>query len=87
MYWVYTSLIYTDAPPHIGHLYELIIANSLCECMKTWQNIKLAIGADDHGAKIQNLSKIKNTNPIRVSNLNSNKILAMCSKYKINVKD
>ncbi|AUG91436.1 Methionine--tRNA ligase [Candidatus Hodgkinia cicadicola] len=87
MHWVYTSLIYTDAPPHIGHLYELVVANSLCECIKTWQNIKLAIGADDHGAKIQNLSKIRNTNPTKVSNLNSNKILAMCSKYKINVKD
>ncbi|ATW05850.1 Methionine--tRNA ligase [Candidatus Hodgkinia cicadicola] len=87
MYWVYASLIYTDAPPHIGHLYELSIANSLCECLKNWHNIKLAIGADDHGAKIQNLSKNRNINPTKISNLNSNKILAMCSKYKINVKD
>ncbi|ATW06073.1 Methionine--tRNA ligase [Candidatus Hodgkinia cicadicola] len=87
MYWVYAPLIYTDAPPHIGHLYELSIANSLCECLKNWHNIKLAIGADDHGAKIQKLSKNKNINPTKVSNLNSNKILAMCSKYKINVKD
>ncbi|AUG34100.1 Methionine--tRNA ligase [Candidatus Hodgkinia cicadicola] len=87
MYWVYTSLIYTDAPPHIGHLYELSVANSLCECIKNWHNVKLAVGADDHGAKIQNLSKIKNVSPTKVSNLNSNKILAMCSKYKINVKD
>ncbi|XXN13642.1 MAG: class I tRNA ligase family protein [Candidatus Hodgkinia cicadicola] len=87
MYWVYTSLIYTDAPPHVGHLYELSIANSLCECIKNWHNIKLAIGADDHGAKIQSLSKNKNINPTKVSNLNSNKILAMCSRYKINVKD
>ncbi|ATW05891.1 Methionine--tRNA ligase [Candidatus Hodgkinia cicadicola] len=87
MYWVYTPLIYTDAPPHIGHLYELSVANSLCECLKNWHNIKLAIGADDHGAKIQNLSRNKNINPTKVSNLNSNKILAMCSRYKINVKD
>ncbi|AIC63888.1 Methionine--tRNA ligase [Candidatus Hodgkinia cicadicola] len=87
MYWVYTSLIYTNAPPHIGHLYELSVANSLCECIKNWHNIKLAVGADDHGAKIQSLSKNKNINPTKVSNLNSNKILAMCSRYKINVKD
>ncbi|AUG34214.1 Methionine--tRNA ligase [Candidatus Hodgkinia cicadicola] len=87
MYWVYTSLIYTDAPPHIGHLYELSAANALCECIKNWHGAKLAAGADDHGAKIQNLSKIKNVSPTKVSNLNSNKILAMCSKYKINVKD
>ncbi|AUG26247.1 Methionine--tRNA ligase [Candidatus Hodgkinia cicadicola] len=87
MYWVHTSLMYTDAPPHIGHLYELSVANALCECIKNWHNIKLVIGADDHGAKIQNLSKIKNISPTKVSNLNSNKILAMCSKYKINAKD
>ncbi|AUG34021.1 Methionine--tRNA ligase [Candidatus Hodgkinia cicadicola] len=87
MYWVYTSLIYTDAPPHVGHLYELSVANALCECIKNWHSVKLAAGADDHGAKIQNLSKNKNINPTKVSNLNSNKILAMCSKYKINVKD
>ncbi|AUI38862.1 Methionine--tRNA ligase [Candidatus Hodgkinia cicadicola] len=87
MYWVYTSLIYTDAPPHVGHLYELSVANSLCECIKNWHSVKLAIGADDHGAKIQSLSRNKNASPTKVSNLNSNKILAMCSKYKINVKD
>ncbi|XXM93335.1 MAG: class I tRNA ligase family protein [Candidatus Hodgkinia cicadicola] len=87
MYWVYSSLVYTNAPPHIGHLYELVIANSLCECLKTWYKAKLCIGADDHGAKIQSLAKTKCASAIKISNLNSNKLLALCSKYKINVKD
>ncbi|ATY93465.1 Methionine--tRNA ligase [Candidatus Hodgkinia cicadicola] len=86
-YLIYTSLIYTNAPPHVGHLYELVVANSLCECLKNWYNVKLAIGADDHGAKIQNCSKLKAVSATKISNLNSNKLLSLCSKYEINVKD
>ncbi len=86
-YWVYTSLIYSDSSPHAGHLYELVLANSLCEFVKTWHKSKLVVGTDDHGTKIRAASKVLEAKPTKISNLNANKILAMCSKHKINVKD
>ncbi|XXM93662.1 class I tRNA ligase family protein [Candidatus Hodgkinia cicadicola] len=86
-YWVYTSLIYSDSSPHTGHLYELVLANSLCEFVKTWHKSKLVVGTDDHGTKIRTASKALKAKPTKMSNLNTNKILAMCSKHRINVKD
>ncbi|XXM93754.1 class I tRNA ligase family protein [Candidatus Hodgkinia cicadicola] len=86
-YWVYTSLIYSDSSPHVGHLYELVLANSLCEFVKTWHKSKLAVGTDDHGTKIRTSSRALKAEPTKMSNLNANKILAMCTKHRINVKD
>ncbi|XXN13807.1 MAG: class I tRNA ligase family protein [Candidatus Hodgkinia cicadicola] len=85
--WIYTSLIYTNASPHIGHLYEITTANFLCECIKLKNRAKLVVGTDDHGAKIQVSSKTKHISAIKVSNLNCNKLLALCCKHKINTKD
>ncbi|WGS83455.1 MAG: class I tRNA ligase family protein [Candidatus Hodgkinia cicadicola] len=63
------------------------MANSLCEFIKTWHKSKLVVGTDDHGTKIRASSKALKAKPTKLSNLNANKILAMCSKHKINVKD
>ncbi|KAI9882267.1 MAG: hypothetical protein M1823_005987 [Watsoniomyces obsoletus] len=53
-YYVTTPIFYVNAPPHIGHLYTLILADIL----KGWQVLRgrkaiLCTGIDEHGTKVQ----------------------------------
>ncbi len=84
-YYIFTSLIYADSSVHLGHIFEIIIADFMKYLMKKCFCVKLIIGMDDHGNKIkQNANKYKTT-PILISNLNTNKLLAIITRLNIKV--
>ncbi len=86
-YCIYTALIYTNYKYHIGHLYELIIANILYNYIKIWYKTKLIAGTDDHGLKIESRGKILNVSPEKITNINTNKLLAITTKFRIPIKE
>ncbi len=88
IYNVYTALIYADSSPHIGHLYEIIIASVFRNYISLWFNTRLIIGTDDHGLKIKNSVKslvVKDF--VKVVNINSNKILVSIIGLRVFISD
>ncbi|PIM95687.1 class I tRNA ligase family protein [Candidatus Hodgkinia cicadicola] len=84
---IYIALTYTNNSPHIGHLYELIIADVFKKYLSLWYKARLIIGSDDHGTKFKNTAITVNSFPTKISNLNSNKLLANVSRLKIMIND
>ncbi|PIM95012.1 Methionine--tRNA ligase [Candidatus Hodgkinia cicadicola] len=84
---IYIALTYTNNSPHIGHLYELIIADIYRKYVSLWYKARLIVGSDDHGIKIKNNAMVMGSFPSKINNLNSNKLLANITRFKIVVND
>lgn len=53
-YYVATSIPYINGDPHIGHTYELLVADVLARYARgRGLNVLLSTGTDEHGGKIQ----------------------------------
>ncbi len=67
-----TAISYTNGHPHIGHLYESVLADFINRMYKLANhNSKLLTGTDEHGKKIQDTAKSLNIQPIELCNGNS----------------
>ncbi len=67
-----TAISYTNGNPHIGHLYESVLADFINRIYKLANyNSKLLTGTDEHGKKIQDTAKSLNISPIELCNTNS----------------
>lgn len=67
-----TAISYTNGNPHIGHLYESVLADFINRVYKLANyNSKLLTGTDEHGKKIQDTAKSANVTPIELCNTNS----------------
>jgi methionyl-tRNA synthetase len=79
-----TAISYTNGKPHIGHLYEIILAdfikNVFCVLDK---NVKLLTGTDEHGKKIQETAKLEGISEIELCNKYSNIFQEMDNKLNI----
>lgn len=75
-----TAISYTNGNPHIGHLYEAILADFIKRVYqinsKDNIEIKLLTGTDEHGKKIQTTADEQNIKPIQ-----------LCDKYSLQFKD
>lgn len=76
-----TAISYTNGSPHIGHLYESILADFI---KKVYQinspinsNIKLLTGTDEHGKKIQSNAQELGIEPIELCDKYSNEFKQM----------
>jgi methionyl-tRNA synthetase len=68
-----TAIAYTNGPPHIGHLYELVLSDFINKTLiNNGYNTKLMSGTDEHGQKIEKTAKSLGINPIELCNINSN---------------
>jgi methionyl-tRNA synthetase len=57
-YLVTTPIFYANGPPHIGHLYTILYANSYTKWLKINQyNVNFTTGTDEHGYKIYRAAK------------------------------
>lgn len=76
-----TAISYTNGNPHIGHLYESVLADFINRIYKLANyNSKLLTGTDEHGKKIQDTAKSKNVSPIELCNINSKSFKDMDDK-------
>jgi methionyl-tRNA synthetase len=78
-----TAISYTNGSPHIGHLYESILADFMKKSLGLFSNTKLLTGTDEHGKKIESTAQNLNTSPIELCNYNSNKFKEMNNKLNV----
>ncbi len=66
-----TAISYTNGSPHIGHLYESVLADFLKRVYQIQgSEVKLLTGTDEHGKKIQGSAQAQGLKPIE-----------LCDKY------
>lgn len=76
-----TAISYTNGSPHIGHLYEAILADFIKRVYEiTGHKVKLLTGTDEHGKKIQEVAQAKGITPIELCNHYSNEFVQMNNK-------
>ncbi len=79
-----TAISYTNGSPHIGHLYESVLADFINRVYKiTGHNSKLLTGTDEHGKKIQETAKSLNILPIELCNKYSEEFKQMNYKMRV----
>lgn len=53
-YYITTAIDYTNAPPHIGHAYEKVLADTMARFQRLAGNeVYFLTGVDEHGQKVQ----------------------------------
>ncbi len=81
-----TAISYTNGDPHIGHLYEIILADFLKKIFQLKygkDDVKLLTGTDEHGKKIEETSKQKNIDTQTFCDINSRKFKDLYNKCNI----
>ena len=73
-----TAISYTNGSPHIGHLYEAILADFIKRVHQVINHldVKLLTGTDEHGKKIQTTAQDQNLTPSQ-----------LCDKYSTEFKE
>lgn len=63
-FYLSTAIAYTSSKPHIGNVYEAILADSICRFKrKDGYDVYFQTGTDEHGQKIEQKAKENNVNP------------------------
>jgi methionyl-tRNA synthetase len=73
-YYLTTAISYTNGDPHIGHLYEFIIADTIARYQRIFgKNVWFLTGTDEHGQKIEECAKDKKLQPKELCDLIADK--------------
>lgn len=79
-----TAISYTNGSPHVGHLYEAVLADFIKNLYKINGNeIKLLTGTDEHGKKIQSTAEKLNIKPIELCDKYSKEFQTMDEKLQV----
>ena len=63
-FFITTAIDYTNAPPHIGHAYEKILADVLARYHRSkGEDVYFLTGVDQHGQKVQQAAAKENVDP------------------------
>src|SRR3982750_2812002 len=63
-FYITTAIDYTNAPPHIGHAYEKILADVLARYHRLkGEEVFFLTGVDQHGQKVQQAAAKENVEP------------------------
>ena len=63
-FYLSTAIAYTSSKPHIGNVYEAILADSICRFKrKQGYDVYFQTGTDEHGQKIEEKAKNNNVEP------------------------
>lgn len=79
-----TAISYTNGKPHVGHLYESVLADFVKKSFGLFSNAMLLTGTDEHGKKIQNTARDLNMEPIELCNMNSAKFKTLNDRLGVN---
>ena len=53
-YYMTTAIAYTSGKPHIGNIYEIVLADSIARYRRNdGHNVYFMTGTDEHGQKIE----------------------------------
>lgn len=63
-FYLTTAIAYTSSTPHIGNVYEAILADSICRFKrKQGYDVRFMTGTDEHGQKIQQKAEAAGVTP------------------------
>lgn len=63
-YYITTAIAYTSGKPHIGNVYEIVLADAIARFRrKEGYNVYFMTGTDEHGQKIEEKAKANNQQP------------------------
>lgn len=63
-YYISTAIAYTSGKPHIGNLYEIVLADSIARYMRLeGRDVYFQTGTDEHGQKIQTKAEAEGITP------------------------
>lgn len=87
-FYITTAIDYPSGPPHIGHAYEKICADTVAR----WQRLKkkdvfFLTGTDEHGQKIAKYAARAGKNPKEFVDETSQKFIHLCKELNISNDD
>ena len=63
-YYLTTAITYTSGKPHIGNVYEIVLADSICRYKRmTGYDVRFQTGTDEHGQKVEEKAKLEGVTP------------------------
>ena len=84
-FYVTTAIDYVNAEPHVGHLYQKVIADILSRWHKSLgEDVFFLTGTDEHGQKIFNAAKEQGLTPQQLVDRNSKKFKESWKLFNIN---
>ncbi len=78
-----TAISYTNGSPHVGHLYESVLADFIGKSFGLFHQTKLLTGTDEHGKKIQSTAQAVGLEPIELCDTNSEKFVQLNKKLQV----
>lgn len=78
-----TAISYTNGGPHVGHLYESVLADFVTKSFGLFNNVKLLTGTDEHGKKIQTTAQSVGLKPIELCDTNSAKFVNLNAQLQV----
>jgi methionyl-tRNA synthetase len=83
-FFITTAIDYTNAPPHIGHAYEKILADTLARAARLdGKNVFFLTGVDQHGQKVQQAADREGLAPEAFARTITDKFLDLWSRLGI----
>ncbi|EPY51478.1 methionine-tRNA ligase [Schizosaccharomyces cryophilus OY26] len=73
-FFITTPIFYVNAAPHLGHLYSLVLCDSIARFQKLYRTdrpVFSSTGTDEHGLKVQTVAQELNKHPLDLCNTNS----------------
>lgn len=63
-YYITTAIAYTSGKPHIGNVYEIVLADAIARYKRmVGYDVRFQTGTDEHGQKIEDKAKALNKSP------------------------
>jgi methionyl-tRNA synthetase len=82
--FITTAISYVNGSPHIGHLYEIILADFIKKVHSLKNKTILQTGTDEHGKKIEKSALLNNIDVKEFCDINSKKFKDLYDNFKIN---
>ncbi len=83
-YFITTAIDYTNAPPHIGHAYEKILADAVARYHRLFgEPVFLLSGVDQHGQKVQQAAAKEGISPKEFAERITNQFLQLWQALNI----
>ena len=63
-YYITTAIAYTSGKPHIGNVYEIVLADSIARYKRmVGYDVRFQTGTDEHGQKVEEKAKAAGKTP------------------------
>ena len=63
-YYITTAIAYTSGKPHIGNVYEIVLADAIARYKRmTGYDVRFQTGTDEHGQKVEEKAQAAGKTP------------------------